>query len=255
MGSIAPRKVGLFVTDIDGCLSVPFRPFRLERVVELRTLVDRARGADPQFFGPPMSICSGRSYAYVEAMAQLIGVDRPVLFESAGGMIDPQTMQYELNPAFTNSVERSVADVRAWCASLIEGTDMWIDHGKRTQAGVVGSERSIRSILPAVQDYVSENHPDLHCMHTTVSIDVLPNLLGKEHGMSWLASTCGISVDAIAYIGDSNGDIEALRSVGYSFAPANAADEVKAVAEWVTRGEDIDGVLEAYARLTAINGS
>jgi hydroxymethylpyrimidine pyrophosphatase-like HAD family hydrolase len=79
-----------------------------------------------------------------------------------------------------------------------------------------------------------------------VSIDVVPRSLEKEAGMRWLSKVTGVSLQNMAYIGDANGDIGALQLVGHSFAPANAAADVKSVVDTVTNGSDIDGVIEAY---------
>ena len=57
----------------------------------------------------------------------------------------------------------------------------------------------------------------------------------------------------MAFIGDANGDLGALETVGYSFAPANATAEVKARVQLVTDGWGIDGVLEAYRWCLARN--
>ena len=57
----------------------------------------------------------------------------------------------------------------------------------------------------------------------------------------------------MAFIGDSNGDLGALETVGYSFAPANATAEVRARVQVVTDGRGIDGVLEAYRWCLARN--
>ena len=60
------------------------------------------------------------------------------------------------------------------------------------------------------------------------------------------------SLDEVAYIGDSSGDIPGLKIVKLPFAPVNAADPVKEVAE-VMRGKSTDGVLEAYHNIIEYN--
>ncbi|MGA1495494.1 MAG: HAD family phosphatase, partial [Rhodothermales bacterium] len=65
----------LFVSDIDGCLAMPYEPFRMDR---MRALMGRIHASG----SPAFSLCSGRAYAYVEAMTQLLGLRVPTLFES-----------------------------------------------------------------------------------------------------------------------------------------------------------------------------
>ncbi len=64
--------------------------------------------------------------------------------------------------------------------------------------------------------------------------------------MEMVAEQEGLTLDELAFIGDTGGDIEALQAVGFSFAPANAQPAVKAAVRIVTEGAVLDGVLEAY---------
>lgn len=240
--------IKLFVSDIDGCLSEPYRPFALDH---LRTLAQYIRKAGPVprvSETPPVSLLSARSYSYVEAMTQVLGVQVPVLFESGGGMFDPQEARVLWNPLFTDEVERKVEEVRRWMVrDQLPGTTMLYDYGKRTGAGVVGPDREeVARFVPKVEAFVSENFPDLRIFYTSVSVEVVSADITKRQAIHWLASHLGIDVAEMAYIGDTNGDLEALQDVGYSFAPANATPEVKAVVKHVTQKMVIEGVLEAY---------
>ena len=64
--------------------------------------------------------------------------------------------------------------------------------------------------------------------------------------MVWLAEKCGISLSEIAFVGDTGGDVGALKIVGASFAPANATNDAKAAAHHASSLFDIDAVLEAF---------
>lgn len=244
--------VELFVTDIDGCLSVPFEPFRLDQIAVLRDLIATSQQEDSVGF-PKFSICSGRSYAYVEAMTQLLGIREPVLFESAGGMIFPESMMFDWNPDFTPELDQRLTDVRSVCVEHIAGTELWIDLGKRTQAGLAGPAGSIAELIDPVRRFVESQYADMLFTHTLVSIDIVPTVLAKKEGMRWLAACSGVPLENMAYIGDANGDIGALELVGQSYAPANAAADVKECVQFVTDGFDIDGVIEAYRNVVKQN--
>ena len=56
----------------------------------------------------------------------------------------------------------------------------------------------------------------------------------KLPALKQLVEQMGISVKAAAYIGDDLPDLPAMRAVGFSAAVANAVDEVKATADYVT---------------------
>lgn len=247
--------IKVFVSDIDGCLSVPYRAYDLERLAELSRLAAAAGAVGDSETRPALTICSGRPYSYVEAMTQVLDVQIPVLFESGGGMFDPQTARITWNPHFTGAVEEDLEQMRRFLIEeCLPGTSLSYDYGKRTQAGVVGPVADdITQQLPRVKDYIADQLPHLCAYHTEVSIDVLPQSITKEEGLRWLGETLGVETDEMAYIGDSNGDLDALALVGRSFAPANATDAVCAQVDCVTEGAVVEGTLSAYRQCICYN--
>lgn len=242
--------IKLFVSDIDGCLAMPYRPYDLERFQELARHAAAAPDVAVAAPRPTLSLCSGRAYSYVEAMAQVLGLQTPVLFESGGGMFDPVAARTVWNPAFTPEVDAQLQEIRTWMVETLCGADTSIslDHNKRTQAGVVSPEPAeIEAHVPAVEAFVADISPDLHVFTTHVSIDVLPGNITKKQGLEWLAEHLGIRLEEMAYIGDTNGDLPALNAVGVSFAPANAEAHVRAAVDMVTDAAVLAGTLEAYA--------
>ena len=251
--------IRLFVCDIDGCLAEPYQHFYLTGLAELADAADAAGGIGDDNGRPAVSICSGRAYAYVEAMTQALGLTAPVLFESGGGLFDPAAARTHWHPAFTDAFAEQLGRVKQWMQSdLLPGTAMSLDHGKRIQVGVVGpQEQEIVEATPAVRRFVEEHAPDLRVFATAISIDVLPPGITKKQGLAWLAERTDLSLAEIAYIGDSGGDIEALGSVGLPLAPANADEPVRAAVRdaggIVTEGRVLGGTLEGYRRCVERN--
>jgi len=172
----------------------------------------------------------------------------PVLFEAGGGMFDPIQAQVLWNPLFSNEIERQLADLKEWLVgTCLRGTSLMFDYGKRTQVGLIGPEKvDVDRTIPVVARYLENNYPDLRMFYTEYAIDVLARDITKRQGLRWLSERTEIPVREMAYIGDSSGDIEALESVGFSFAPANATEGVKSRARVVTEKHLIEGVIEAY---------
>jgi len=240
--------IRLFVSDIDGCLAMPYEPFDLTRLGELARA---SREAGPPCVGasmPAVSICSGRSYAYVEAMAQLLAVSTPVLFESGAGMFDMTTGLSTLHPDLSPKIVAELFEIRSFMESIVLARPgLSVDYGKRAQAGLVGTvENGLFEVLDEITPWVSEHFPNHNTFHTHISIDVVPAGLTKKEGLEWLGRTVGVSLEEIAFIGDTNGDIGAMQACGYSFAPKNAQSSVKAIADHVSNLDDIGAVLEAY---------
>ena len=242
------RPIRLFVSDIDGCLSEPYSPFRLDLLNELATLAEGIRVDSRPVGRPALSVCSGRSYPYVEAVTQMLRLETPVVFEAGGGMFDPVRSRWSWSPQFSAGLKRQIAEIRSWLQSdVMPGTAMDIDHAKKTQASLAGPiVDEVLGAVPLVEQFVGEGFPELIVAHTDISIDVIPLSLNKASGIQWLADTLGISLEEIAFIGDTNGDVPALEIVGSSFAPSNAKKAARDVAHITTNGAVIDGVLEAY---------
>jgi hydroxymethylpyrimidine pyrophosphatase-like HAD family hydrolase len=239
--------IRLFVSDIDGCLAEPYRPYDLEALGQMAAWTREAGTPFSHPRLPAVSICSGRSYPYVEAMTQLLGCVTPVLFESGAGLFDPDTARSQWHPAFTPDIREGLVAIRTFMESVIEDSTMSMDHAKGTQAALVGTDVvELHGALRIIEDWVTQNAPGFTTFHTHVSIDVVPPGLSKKEGLVWLAEKTGVSLDEIAFIGDTNGDIAALESVGRSFAPANAQPQVKNVVHHICSGTDIQGVIEAY---------
>ncbi len=162
----------LFLIDIDGCLSEPYRPFRLDAFARLREWIERAE-TDPRI--PRIGLCSGRSYAYVEATAQALGLRAPALFESGGGRFDLPEARITWHPDLTPAVEADLARIRAFMLETVvpRSPTVSYDFGKRSQAGIVSPVvGECDAFLPAVAAFVAEHAPGLIAYHTPYSVDV-----------------------------------------------------------------------------------
>lgn len=64
-----------------------------------------------------------------------------------------------------------------------------------------------------------------------------------------ILSKAGIDSSAVAYVGDDLTDVVIMRRVGLAIAPANAREEVKGAAHWVTRASGGDGAVREAIEL------
>jgi HAD superfamily hydrolase (TIGR01484 family) len=247
--------IKLFVTDIDGCLAEPYQPYDLEGVSTLRGFAEKAGSLRENGAAPAVSVCSGRSYPYVEAITQALGLSVPVLFEGGGGRFDPVAAQTTWNPALTDEIEAELEAVRHWFVTeCVPETQLSLDHAKRTQAGVVSPDPDeIIEVRARTEAFVAEHVPDLRVFSTEVSVDVVPPGITKRTGLEWLTDHLGVAMSEVAYIGDADSDREALSAVGTSFAPANADEDVLRTVDHVTEDRVLDGTLAAYRRCLAWN--
>lgn len=229
-------------------------PFDLDALARVRALAGQGgrAGSGPY---PAFSLLTGRAYAYAEAYAQLLATEVPVFFEAGAGCFDRAQARVTWHPAFTADVEAALAEVRRWFFDdLLPGTPLAFDFGKRTQVGVIGADReAVAEAAVRTRAHVATLELPLQVFATEISVDVVPHGLAKGDALDWIAAITGVDVAEMAYVGDSEGDVEALRRVGLAFAPANAVASVRAVVDVVTPAPGIAGVLEAYELLVGRN--
>lgn len=243
--------IKLFITDLDGCLTKPFHSPDWDLLSEIRALNKQSKSNE---FVPPLSICSGRPLPYVEAVAQWLDVDIPVVFESAGVYLVSTNAPF-FAAVFDEEAEQEVQDLKAWLQSEViprqEG--MVLEFTKRMDAGLIHTEKAvIDDVYPFVNEYVEEHYPLFEVHKTDVSINIILKENNKERGIQMLCDRLEVDPSEVAYIGDSSGDIPGLKLVGYPFAPSNAADSVKEVAEVIDLPET-EAVLEVYNRIIRMN--
>jgi hydroxymethylpyrimidine pyrophosphatase-like HAD family hydrolase len=245
--------IKLFVTDLDGCISHPFKTPEWNNIEKIRSLNIESRKSD---IIPPLTICTGRPYPYAEAVAQWLDVRLPFVFESAGlyhwngNRVETalNNIQDDLEPIFS---------MKEWIRSHIlpEFPTANIEFSKMMDAGIVAPEKEvIDAIIPFVQEKIKTDFPLLE-MHTTdISVNILMPGNNKLQGMKLLAESQNVSLSEIAYIGDTGGDVPALKEVKMPFSPSNATRAVKDVSENLD-AETSSAVLMAYKKVIEFNRS
>lgn len=236
--------IKLFITDLDGCISTPFESPDWELLSQIRRLNEQSRY---DMAVPSLSICSGRPFPYVEAVAQWLGIDNHVVFESAG-VYELATNKIQLHPSFDQEAEQQVRELKQWLREEIVplDDDLIIEFTKKMDAGIIHLDTEvIQDIYPRVREYVAEHYPRFEVHDTDVSINIILAENNKRTGIRQLCEIMDIDPDEIAYIGDSSGDIPGLQFVGKAFAPLNAAETVKEEAN-IVDARVTEAVLKAY---------
>jgi hydroxymethylpyrimidine pyrophosphatase-like HAD family hydrolase len=245
--------IKLFVTDLDGCISYPFRSPKWDAVQEIRELNIRSRSDESI---PPLTICTGRPYPYAEAVAQWLDIRHPFVFESAGLYHwDGNRIETALNGS--EKELEPIHKMQEWIKENIlpKYPSANIEYTKMMDAGIVTPHlHVVKEVLPIIEEKVRTDFPDLFVHWTDVSVNVLMPGNDKLQGMKLLAASQNITLDNIAYIGDTGGDINALKHVKLAFSPSNATRGVKDVSTNLDF-EITDAVLEAYRRVIEYNRS
>lgn len=246
--------IKLFITDLDGCISMPFTPPKWEIITELKELNELSKTDETV---PPLTICTGRPMPYAEAVYQWMGMYKPFLFESGGGVYDMAKNTLHWHPTFDIDRERELGELKAHLkTNFIEKYPNTIpEFAKHTDSGIINQTPAvIHKMYPEIRKYVDANYPNFEVHYTDVSINVISKSTNKGEGIKFLSELLDLELEEVAFIGDTGGDRPGLEIVGKPFAPNNAMESAKEVSD-VMNGEDADAVLEAYKKVIEYNRS
>lgn len=244
--------IRLFVVDLDGCISHPFVTPDWEAINAIRDL-NIASKNDPTI--PPITICTGRPLPYAEAVAQWLCIEHPFAFESGAGLYHTQKNELTWAPELTADRLEAISELKHWAVNHVipkyPGTVA--EFTKRSDVGFIHplAETNHR-IYREVKPFVDSNYPDFEVHDTDVSVNVILSGCNKGTGVGLLSDKIGVPLDQMAYIGDSSGDLPAMKRVKMAFAPNNARDVVKAFAK-VIDDEATRATRIAYEEIVRLN--
>lgn len=138
---------------------------------------------------------------------------------------------------YINFVNSTVVDVQSSTNGTIPDIDNY--EGEDIYQIVAFIPPHQREILKSILD---------ECSITSwneMGIDIIPKGAGKQVGITAYLEANGLTPDNIMAFGDGENDIEMLKLAGIGVAMGNASDKVKAAADYVTDGVDVDGVEHA----------
>lgn len=103
-----------------------------------------------------------------------------------------------------------------------------------------------------VMEKFNQNNDCTMVMSGDMLIDIMPGHTTKGEGVCELARALGIELSQVAVFGDNFNDESMFRVAGLPIAMGNAEDEIKALAKFVTRTNDEDGILYALEHFNII---
>ena len=106
--------------------------------------------------------------------------------------------------------------------------------------------------LKQVQEQIAAFLPkELSVVQTAAFyLEVIPSQINKGQGIRSICSVLGIQTQDVIAFGDAENDIPMLREAGIGVAMGNAADAVKAEADYVTHSNNEDGIAAALEALS-----
>ncbi|HEY3993355.1 MAG TPA: Cof-type HAD-IIB family hydrolase [Ktedonobacteraceae bacterium] len=253
----------LLAVDLDGTLLSP-RPHK--------TITPRTRRALQQAVeaGMRIVIATGQNLAVLQYICASLPIEGPQIIENGAQVADVKTGQiyheHLLPTAYIRPVlvalqqagfhrayhtrssvyaDTDTPRVRRWyrppVPPVIEVEDVASLYPEPCIKVVgVGEESKLRALRPELMDlfagqlYITQSAYDL--------LEFLHPAVSKRQGLITIARDLGIESAEIVAIGDGHNDIGMIQFAGLGVAMGNAHDEVKSLADHVTRSNAEDGV-------------
>ncbi len=104
--------------------------------------------------------------------------------------------------------------------------------------------------LPAVQKQIADFLPEALTVVQTAPfyLEVIPRRINKGQGIRDICAAIGIFPEEVIAFGDAANDIPMLQAAGIGVAMGNAAEAVKAAADYVTLTNNEDGIAAALEK-------
>lgn len=245
------KIIELICSDLEGCLTPAKRTrtnlLGLKKIQDYCSLV-------PKYKLPPINLVTGRSAPYVEAVIQTIGAIGddfyiPSVIENGAMFYDHNKRNiWGYNP-FVEKNKKSLHEVRELVNALKKEykQNMREEPGKEICISLNPIELGINDLYGIIKERIEEMGFDefVDITHSSSAVDITPKNVNKRSGLFYILGEFGIPSKYCLGIGDTFGDVDWLKEIGYPTCPLNATEDVKKInGIWVADYEDAEGVAE-----------
>ncbi len=243
------RQFDVVICDIDGCLSPETSaPMDASALAKIAAWNRKAIEAADR---PVVTLCSGRPQPFVEAMCRLIGNDSlPCIAENGVWIYHPDSNHYDLDPQILPEHLSAIREAEAWLHEKYAPLGVVQQPGKHAAISLYHQhERIIADIMPDLRPAFEERSWPIRVSRTWFYINCDLKHISKGTALDRFFKITGISRDRAAGIGDTIGDAAIADRVAWFACPANASDEIKPKAAYISKHAEADGVLDILAKL------
>ncbi len=217
--------------DIDGTITYKNRQLDLPAVKSIRKAENE---------GIPIILATGNILCFTKAASTLIGTSGPLIAEDGGIVYDnKKDKEYVIGELEevkkgTKILENKLPDLKHTWTS------------KDRKAGRV-LEKTVEQ--EEVSKILEEENLNLVAVDSGFAIHIKTPEVNKGEALKKVSEILDCKVSQIAVMGDGKNDLEMLQKSKHSYAPSNAAKEVKEIANHITEKPHGEGVQEMISKI------
>ena len=239
----------LIVTDLDGTLLDSTKNIGTETKEAIEYFISE---------GGYFTFATGRLVASLESIRNKLIWNAPVIFANGSHIYDYKTEKIIWDCTIPNDkrayLQNILSEFPGTCmevyrhmhCDMINVNDISINHAKGFGFGydvpkdIFEVEDGIYKILftnthealEKIREKITAEEPSLNvCFSNDVYLEVFSSKTDKGIGARVLADILGVKSEDIYTVGDQENDLDLLRSASLAFAPENAVESVKSVAD------------------------
>ncbi len=183
------------------------------------------------------AISTSRSYLIPENWEELLEKESESL-KQRGSLVSPAQVTYMREEMLSQVGVEIVPDLNSYIA---DGNSCYMISVHTFDPEVIRTVREFISGFDNVTALLSTDH----------TVDIIGRNCSKAAAIKYLTQLRHMSRENVASIGDGMNDISMLRESAVAMSPANAANEVRAISEFITRSNADDAVADAIRYITA----
>jgi len=265
-------EIRMIVSDMDGTM------LNENTQISLRT-VEAIRAAQQK--GVIVAVCSGRFPQFVShrmrengLSCSIVGLNGAILWDDTlrkPSALFPMTASSALRVSeilnahrayyyvfsdqsiVTSSVDKPYPYAQWQDGVFIRAYNMFFDCGEKAVLHSLESRETLKYFIqlsqvehPNVLKKQLQEIPDVYITSSGKNnIEIMHASVNKRFGVEMLAQQHQVPIECIMALGDYYNDIPMLRAAGLGVAMGNAADDVKACADYITDTNSNDGVAKA----------
>ncbi len=259
----ASANIRLVVFDVDGTLIDDNKNLSQKTISVLRELQHR---------GVAISLATGKTFPSVEDLVSALDIQVPIILSNGSLIQRPNREMIFCEFLSPDVVSELLAVSDNCCVDLVLYTADHIYAKKETfnidqmkdiykeRIEAIGAWASIKDCLSQICKVIFVNRQNIplinrlkmdlqarlagrvnFCTPTQNSIEILPSGISKRTGLIHLTEALHVSMHEVMVFGDQLNDIDIMEYAGIGIAVGNAADKVKAIADYVVASNNEDG--------------
>lgn len=193
----------------------------------------------------PTLVATGRPLFMCKHILQKFNLHVTCAVHGGAELVNPQTFEViERNAIPKNIADTIVNHLKQYDVTLFEGEDELEDPvqlgafalQKKDARAICQFANSLQDISCSMVHAWTNGTFDVHINHANGT---------KEEAIATILQTMALSPENTMIVGDSNNDLGMMKQAGFGVAMANGSEEMKQLADFVTKSVDEDGL--AYA--------